>query len=88
MIFLFDFFFTNNGRSFWWHSLGFQSYWMKKLNPIARQCLLNYNNQGESVKPVERARLKLEQLYIPFIVLFIGYVLALMQIIRERFIMA
>ena len=73
-------------RSLWWNSLGFQAYWTNKLTPVPRQCLLQYNNNGEDVKIVERARLKLEQFSVAFIVLFAGYVLAIIQFLRERFI--
>jgi len=59
---------------------------MNKLMAIPRQCLLQYNNAGESVQLVERVRFKLEQFRVAFIVLFIGYVLALIQFIRELFI--
>lgn len=48
--------------------------------------MLKYNSQGESVQMVDKARLKLKQFYVPFAVLFIGYVLAFFQYLRERFI--
>ncbi len=54
--------------------------------PVPRQCLLQYNNNGEDVEIVERARLKLEQFSVAFIVLFAGYVLAIIQKLRERFV--
>ncbi len=41
--------------------------------PVAKQCRLHYNSEGESVKLIDRARIKLEQFYLAFIVLFIGY---------------
>jgi len=75
------------GRSYWWNSVGLQRYWMNKLMSAPRQCLLEYNNKGESVQVVERVRLKLEQFTVAFVVLFIGYVLALLQFLRERFIL-
>ena len=59
---------------------------MNKLMPVPRQCLIQYNKNGESVELVERVRLKLEQFTVAFIVLFVGYVLALIQFLRERFI--
>ncbi len=71
-------------RSFWWHSLGLQEYWKKKMVPKTPQCKLDYNNRGEAVQLVERARIKLEQFYVAFAVLFAGYFLALLQFIRER----
>ena len=74
-------------RSFWYVQLGFPDYWTNKVYvPVPRQCLLQYNNKGEDVKLVDRAQLKLEQFYVAFIVLFVGYVLALLQFLRERFI--
>ena len=60
---------------------------MNKLMSAPHQCLLEYNNKGESVQVVERVRLKLEQFTVAFVVLFIGYVLALLQFLRERFIL-
>jgi len=73
-------------RSLWWNSLGFQAYWTNTFMPVPRQCLLQYNNNGEDVEIVERARLKLEQFSVAFIVLFAGYVLAIIQKLRERFV--
>jgi len=61
-------------------------YWIKKIFPSAPQCQLKYNSRGECVKIVDQARLKLEQFYIAFAILFGGYVLALLQFLRERFI--
>jgi len=54
--------------------------------PVAKQCRLPYNSQGESVKLVDRTRLKLEQFYLAFLILLIGYILAFIQLIREHFI--
>ena len=59
---------------------------MNKLMAIPHQCLLQYNKNGESVQLVDRVRFKLEQFRVAFIVLFIGYFLALIQFIRERII--
>ena len=46
------------------------------------QCLLNYNSKGvqaeSSISP-----LKLKQLFVPFVILLCGYLLALFQFIRE-----
>ncbi len=53
--------------------------------PDAPQCQLKYNQQGECVNLVNQARLKVEQFYIAFAVLFGGYILSLLQFIRERF---
>ena len=54
--------------------------------PGAPQCQLKYNNRGECVNVVDQARLKLEQFYIAFGVLFGGLFLASLQFLRERFI--
>ena len=70
-------------RSFWWRSFGFQEYWKKKMVPRTSPCPLQYNNRGESIKFVERSRLKLEQFYVPFGVLLAGYSLALILFIHE-----
>ena len=56
------------------------------MMPGALQCQLKYNSWGECVSLVDQVRLKLEQFYIAFAVLFGGYVLALFQLLRERFI--
>jgi len=74
-------------RSLWWHAFGLQDYWVnKKLIHKALQCMLQYNNKGESIQMVDKARLKLKQFYVPFVALFICYVLALVQFLRERFV--
>jgi len=53
----------------------------------APQCILKYNIFGECVNVAgDGVRLKLEQFYIAFGVLFGGYVLALLQFLRERLI--
>jgi len=59
---------------------------MKKTVPKTSQCNLQYNNNGEFVQLVDRARLKLNQFYVAFGVLFAGYALAFVQFLRERFI--
>ena len=51
--------------------------------PVAKQCRLHYNSEGESIKLVDRARIILEQFYLAFLVLFIGYAIALFQFTRE-----
>ncbi len=73
-------------RSYWYHSFGLKDYWQKKMNSDAPQCLLKYDSVRESVKIVDKARLKLEQFYGAFIVLFVGYALSLIQFLRELFI--
>jgi len=47
--------------------------------------MLKYNSQGESVHLVDKARIKLEQLYVAFIVLLIGHFFAMVQFLRERY---
>lgn len=71
-------------RSFWWHSFGLTLYWEKRLAPRAEQCRLDYNSRGGTVQISQLAPFKLEQFYFAFLVLFIGYILALLQFIRER----
>ena len=73
-------------RSISWHSLGLHTYWVKYYIPEATRCRLSYNSQGESVELVDQARIQLKQFYLAFLVLFIGYVLAFFQFLRERFI--
>jgi len=73
-------------RSFWFAAFGLAQYWAKKTVPLAKQCWLQYDIRGEFVQLVDKVPLKLEQFYLAFVVLFIGYLLALMQFIRERFI--
>jgi len=41
---------------------------------------------GEAVQLVDKVRLKLEQFYVAFAILFAGYALSLIQFLRERFI--
>jgi len=67
-------------------AFGLGNYWDNKLSPRSKECRLNYNNGDESVHVVDKSRLKLEQFYLAFLVLFIGYCLALVQFIRERII--
>ena len=76
-----------NIRSYWYHAFGFGIYWRQKMIPVPRQCLLQYNLQGEFVQLADLARLELGQFSVAFIVLFVGYVLALLQFLRERFIL-
>ena len=73
-------------RSYWWHAFGLNIYWIKKMIPYAPQCNLKYDSKGESVQLVDKVPLKLGQLYVAFVVLSFGYVLALIQFLRERFI--
>jgi len=44
---------------------------------------MNYVNGDENVQMVDQTRLKLKQFYLAFILLFIGYFLAILQFIRE-----
>jgi len=62
-----------NHRSYWWHAFGLQNYWTKKLSREASQCQLKYNSNGESIKVVDKVRIKLGQLYVVFYILFTCY---------------
>ena len=73
-------------RSFLYSQFVLLLYWTNTMIPAQSQCQLQYNDKGENVKLVNGARIKLEQFYVAFIVLFVGYVLALLQFLRERFI--
>lgn len=74
-------------RSLWWHAFGLQNYWMKKgLPKESSHCLLNYNEKDQSVKLLDKVQFKLGQFYVTFVALFVGYVLALVQFLRERLI--
>ncbi len=76
----------NIDRSFLYAQFGLMLYWTNKMIPAQSQCQLHYNDNGEYVKLVNGARIKLEQFYVAFVVLFVGYILALLQFLRERFI--
>ncbi len=78
--------YTFHCRSLKYNSFGFRIYWLKKTVPKTTQCDLQYNSNGESVQLVDRARLQLKQFYLAFAVLFTGYSLAFIQLLRERFI--
>ena len=65
-------------------SLGFTDYWVKKLARRADQCRLDYNSRGGTVQMIQLAPLKLNQFYLAFLVLFVGYILAMFQFVRER----
>lgn len=71
-------------RSLWFHAAGLHDYWYFKREIYPRQCQLNYNNRGVVSKRSNSSRLKLEQFYLPFLVLFSGYMLAIVQFCRER----
>jgi len=91
LLFIYTFYYDNitynfhYPRSLWFHAYGLNEYWRKKTFHVAPQCMLQYDSQGESVQLVDKARLKLEQFYVPFGALFIGYVLTLIQFLKERF---
>ena len=47
------------------------------------QCLLNYNSKGVQAESVI-SPIKLKQLFVPFVFLLCGYILALFQFVREK----
>ncbi|XP_046461748.1 glutamate receptor ionotropic, delta-2-like [Daphnia pulex] len=75
-----------NRESLWFHAAGLHDYWYFKLEKFPRNCQLNYNNKGVVTKRSSRSRLKLQQFYLPFLILFSGFMLAIVQFCRERFI--
>ena len=70
-------------RSLWYFNFGLTDYGKKDMK--RKRCLLNYNSQGFSTKRSSN-RIKLELFYLPFLILFIGYLLAFVQFLREKFI--
>ena len=73
-----------NCRSLWNIAHGFHVYWERTREYTGTgQCLLNYNNKGVDTQSV-LAPLNLIQLFVPFLVLFCGCLLALFQFIREK----
>ncbi len=70
-------------RSLWYHASGIYNYWFVLREKYPKQCMLRYNSNGQSTTRSSR-RLKLKQFYLPFLILFGGYVLAFIHFIREK----
>ncbi|XP_046650818.1 glutamate receptor ionotropic, delta-2-like [Daphnia pulicaria] len=62
---------------------GLRDYWYRNEEKLPAQCQLNYNSKGVASKR-SSSRIKLEQFYLPFLILFAGYLLALAQFCREQ----
>jgi hypothetical protein len=70
-------------RSLWFIDVGLRVYWYGKHDKLPDQCRLDYNSKGVASKRSSN-RIKLEQFYLPFLVLFCGYLLAFVQFCREN----
>ncbi|XP_059350795.1 glutamate receptor ionotropic, delta-2-like [Daphnia carinata] len=70
-------------ESLWFHAAGLREYWSVRQEKYPKQCELIYNNKGTSIKRSSN-RIKLEQFYLPFLLLLGGYVLGLIQFFREH----
>ena len=70
-------------RSLWYIAHGFTQHKFKTREYAGTgQCLLKYNTKGvQAVSAI--SPIKLKQLFVPFMFLFGGYILALLQFIRE-----
>ena len=63
---------------------GFHVYWERSREYTGTgQCLLKYNNKGVDTQSV-LSPINLTQLFVPFLVLFVGCLLAIIQFIREK----
>ena len=65
---------------------GLRDYYYGKYEKMPKECQLNYNSKGVAAKRTSN-RIKLEQFYLPFLILFFGYLLAFVQFCREKFIL-
>jgi len=72
-----------NFRSLWYITHGFQSHYESLREVIGTgQCLLKYNYKGGQSERVI-SPIKLKQLFIPFVILLCGWLLAFFQFLRE-----
>nr|CAH0098786.1 unnamed protein product [Daphnia galeata] len=62
---------------------GLRDYWYAIHEKVPKQCQLKYNSKGVASKRSSN-RIKLEQFYLPFVILFVGYFLAFVQFCREH----
>ena len=72
-----------NCRMLWLDAFGLGYYWRKSVYTINEECRMKYNNKGVEAKKAN-APLKLKQLYVPFLLLLVGYLLAALQFAREK----
>ena len=74
-------------RSLWIDAFGFHTKWRKDLEVKSWKCLLKYNKKGVAIESAN-SRLSLRQLFAAFIILIIGYLIAFVAFILERFFLA
>ena len=68
----------------WYAAFGMEYYWRRSVaSKINQECLLNYNAKGVEATTAN-APLKLKQLYVPFVLLLIGHLIALFLFAREK----
>ncbi|KAK4005333.1 hypothetical protein OUZ56_007050 [Daphnia magna] len=72
-----------NREALWFIDVGLRAYWYDKHDKQPEKCKLQYNSKGVSTKRSSK-RIELQQFYLPFLILFIGYVLAFLQLCREK----
>jgi hypothetical protein len=72
-------------RSLWFFDTGLRDYWFEAYENPPEKCRLDFNSKGVVTKKFDN-QIKLEHFYLPFLILFGGYLLAFMQFLREKFI--
>ncbi|KAI9560828.1 hypothetical protein GHT06_011780 [Daphnia sinensis] len=72
-----------NRESLWFIDVGLRAYWYDEHEKQPEKCKLQYNSKGVSTKRFSK-RIKLQQFYLPFLILFSGYMLAFFQFCREK----
>ncbi|KAI9556283.1 hypothetical protein GHT06_018857 [Daphnia sinensis] len=72
-----------NRESLWFIDTALFDYWHAQYLKRPLHCRLNYNTKGVSTKTFKN-RVILKQFYLPFLILFCGYLLAFLQFLRER----
>ncbi|XP_059350682.1 glutamate receptor ionotropic, delta-1-like isoform X2 [Daphnia carinata] len=72
-----------NRESQWFIDVGLRDYWYGQHDKQPEKCKLQYNSKGVATKRFSK-RIKLQQFYLPFLILFSGCLLALIQFCREK----
>jgi hypothetical protein len=67
----------------WYDAYGLANYWRREIYTINEECRLKYNSKGFEAKSAH-APLRLKQLYVPFVMLLVGYLIAFFQFAREN----
>ena len=68
----------------WYDAFGLDLYWKRQVKyATTGECLLKYNAKGAEATTAN-APLKLKQLYVPFVLLLIGHLIALFLFAREK----